>query len=928
MEKISVTTSTEEHHTRQIGDDMGIVYNKQTKKYRQTYDKKNNAIDRVQFLDEDTGLWSEWKSPIIGYSGNFVYDKTIDSLNMTVLFRQKDEPNVGMMNWVRFLHTTRDIDGKYETNLTYTDLGLPDNHEEYVITAIEKFQDKQKRFWTVKFQLDEPIKVASGWITQTRSFTNQTSKTVLNTDGSTTTYTKEPYTCLTALERVLKVHPTNQDDFDAEDIREIGKSLWSRITILDTDREWLETLPFNDETFTSSDMFRILFKFDDIVDKTPVMYFDKFTPASETYNGKPRKTYKLHFERKDGYDKPIIQYEDLTQSAFDIKISQTLDTYAKGIVSEVDNMTTGIPIIFPAENLWAVPEQDTNNRSTTSGDTRNWYIAMPFKIKRVTKIERLYIYGRDGGPLFYVPGTLTRENGERNALENQEYLASELWSSGRIGEIAHFTEGDTKLYLNDYQRNTNGSTYVYRITFEALIDSSIYYGNDSEYVLSINQTDSQVENWKYSSYLDNYRETFDRADITFTKKFYSWNEWKDLVGSLVVKDNEYYVISQVGYQNANCVNMVAFQLNKDNIRRNINARASEQIRANKVIDYANITDTRMRLKMPTLKLSLNNKNVNNNNTNLYADWILTTILNNVEEVDISLNPQVAILTVDSKNIRDFKKEFLIQFTKQINYNQIQFTFQFNKNAEISRKKVPDFKREADGSIIYDYHFMDIKEQIPLLFTDPFGELDKISLSLTRIIDNDMYDYDYTRVAGNTSENNILDYEYNRTKRMFLSISNLPEIPSEYRDELVNGIIENINNINYSKDMLEKFQMSISFDIEPDNFKIGKYLLENSRLITTENKKANSIYALNRIVYDEDVITNDNIIGGSSIYNTETYDNHIRFRVLLPIADIEDAKSIVITSGNEKEKLLIFNNPYDIIEQWKTGYIDLYYWLEE
>ena len=85
-----------------------------------------------------------------------------------------------------------------------------------------------------------------------------------------------------------------------------------------------------------------------------------------------------------------------------------------------------------------------------------------------------------------------------------------------------------------------------------------------------------------------------KADIIFTKVYYNFNDFKDLIGSLVIKNDEQYIISNVSYKNANQLYIVAFQLNKSNSRRSANVKASEQIKPNKAIDYKNLKDRRSR----------------------------------------------------------------------------------------------------------------------------------------------------------------------------------------------------------------------------------------------------------------------------------------------------------------------------------------------
>lgn len=855
---------------------------------------------KIGFYDNDTQTWSDWYAVEVGHEGNFVYDKTTD--NAKVNFYSATKPNIKINQWAFLGHFTSSA-----TTLTYDESGLPLNHEQYIVAKFEKQKQKNGK-WFSTLALIEPIEAMRGVITETLSFTNQIEKTV-NESGVDVTYKKDRYNCLTALERVLKVTPANND---------LAKSWWARINILDSD--WLETIPFDDDTFTAGDLFTILFKFDDIVDRTPVLYFDMTNLGAV-------KKYLLKFERKDGFDKNEIDYDELTSGNIGLAESDSIDTYATGVVSEVDNLASNKAIKFPSVNMWGVPEINIDEREVPSGDTTkgSWYIKTPYNIKKINIIKKLHMKGDYQADTFDPTTTIYETYLERTntdiapefILEKQNYLASELISSNK-DSLFWFEEGTNKVYINEYYSNTDTTTSIYYIEFEPLIENALQFGNN-DYQVSINQNDSQVESFKYTKFLENYLKGMNKADVVFTKVYYNFNDFKDLIGSLVIKNDEQYIISNVSYKNANQLYIVAFQLNKSNLRRSANVKASEQIRANKAIDYKNLKDRRSRY-VDFIKID-KTSGVES------AEYIINKLpfLSALIPTQISENlcPQIALfrvkstLTKSDNTTYNFEKEYLLNFAKIVNKGQIEYSIKIQDNAQIGTRKITYSKNNSTSSGYYISSFGDVKEQIPLIYTDPFGEGQTIDYIFSSI---DAEEFNTLPVPENTRY--PFEYEgpeYSRTIKMYRIMANLPSVTWQYRQSILNNAAFEITNINKFKDMLEIENDNFIFNVGSDNNDIivCQPLLELSRLIEPNDTHTLRVLAFMKKQAENDIIS-------SPMYDlsaTSTYDSE-KITISFSAEEYDGKlKSIIITT-NDYKKLLIINNPSET--DVSNGFINIYY----
>lgn len=929
----------------------------------------------------------------VGFSENFVWDKTTDTAeNINFILRQESEPSISINQWAVLSE---------DNFLTYDSNGFPLNHRQYLVAKINLQQNKTKSYWIVKLALKENIEITNGYINQTLGFTNQVEKTV-DEVTEVVTYTKEPYNVYTALKRLLSVIPINSDDLTILG-RDDGESLLHKIDIYD--KEFLESIGFNDDTFNFGDIYTILFKVGDYLDRTPVIYFDCLGsgqngfPVQTSYisdvsvnvyydylianmntdfefnrndspfalsgltcksyfdlsigksyymlledNGLIKYTlnsvesgtgsvaeilhfstyvyrsyenvdatlidgkYKLRFERKDGYDKDELVYDDLVLNAIDITKEQTTENYADSIISEVDNLTTDNTNTFPTVNFWIAPQYDEEVRDTTSGGTDQrgkWFIQTPSLIKRVERISKMTMYYELTGVETF-SRTTTDINSEY-ILEEQEYKASELYETNK-NDLVHYEEGSNKIYINSYYYLDDNSTAIYFVEYQPLITTSMQYGNG--YATSVNQSDSQTESFKIGSYLKSYISGMSKYDISILKKYTNFEDFKDLIGSRVIKDNEEYMITRLSYQNANNVYYVAMQLNKDNLRRNINIQANRQIKTNRAIEYSNLKDRRDRLtdtiNISTSSLSYSTKFLTNKLLLLSA-LIPTQVASNTVQL-VYYTPKSTlqrttdrVAGIDSK-VYNFSNNFIVTPTKQLNYKQIQYNIVVDDNA------VAGYIKTAGTSS--STGFEDVNKQYPVIYTDPFGEVQKLNLVFT-YLDNSSY-ADSTNVS-----------EWQRTVLLYENALAYPTVAtftyggSTNNELLLGNSLFSIDNINYIKDMVEKLNISIIFNIEGNTNLIPcTKLYELSRLMQSSDTHTLKIYGFDTKKNENDLLS-DELFSGSV---TSTYDSY-KISLSFTGQDYENLKSVIITTDSD-EKLLIINSPN--LTDVENGQIDIYY----
>lgn len=867
-------------------------------------------ICKFQFFDRNTGQWSSMFAPQIGFGETFVQDETTDDGSLNFKWRSSSKPNIQHMQWARILHFHKGDN----MVATYDENGLPINHNQYVIGDYQTAQSKDKSYWLVKLSLLEPIERMRFVVGETLAYTNQTSKTVTDGSGNTVTYIKDPYNHLTALERFLKVTPANCDNYDEGYNPHNNKSWYNRIKILDKD--FLQNIPFDSDSFTEPDLYTILFKYDKSTGRTPCMYFD-MDPVTDLPRNLDRDEYILKFLRQDGFDKPVLNLSDITANAQNVTYKSSLANFATGVVSNVENLVTGSNLAFPSRNFWAAPELNTTQRDTTTANTPDsgWGIKFPCPIKKINKIKILKVRLRYENKTVlsdeYQIGAVISDGLEKYCFENQQYIVLTNEDKEKMTELYHYEEGDDFLYIKNYyyaDKNTDGRrgySYWYNIEFEPFINPKLELG-DTEYQTIYNQVDSQLDVYKYYKYLYKYLQSMGKSDLTIIKKHHHPDEMYE-IGSLVYDEesNKKYMITGSSYQNLNFELLAVYQLNENHFRRNNSVKANKAIRSNVAISYQNIQERKSNFNK-IINVDFGNNRPNSDIGLNLKKLIFSSLLDKTQMGQA--NPQIALLEIKSSLQRnDFTLE---KYTKTIAYpintffsdNIINFNILMPNNAYCGNSKVLNVL-ESQTAQAKTYAYGNVNSQIPTLYTDPLGEIEQLNIYLCNLPNIDISKY---LTDGSASDGNIIDSEnvtsdtYQTLADSFIFAAGIPQINDNFIDSLKLTNVYGLNNINYYKDMLEKLNITFSFQLESEDVIFCQQFSQKS-ILNGNNDNVNYLvkgFNQKKSEYDS--------FEGASSQNYEVIFKEIDNNLIISIeGDFDNKESIVFLDDNKP--LFILNN---------------------
>lgn len=774
----------------------------------------------IRLYSRLSNKWSNFLKLKAGFDASFVLDKTTDSANISLIV--KDMPSFLKINMWVALFINAD-----STELEFNADGTPKNHEQFIVGGYQYFSSMGG--YEISMKIVEPIERFRGILGETLSFTNQTSKTQ---DG--VTYVKEPYNYYTALKRWLQVTPANTDNIsrDSDNKDPDGIAWWNRITILDKD--FLSSLPFADDTFNELSLYDLLLNvYDSGTGRTPVAYFD-IDPATGLPRNMKRDEYLLKFIKQDGTDKPILDWSFLTENKGHGEVLTGLmkredgANYATGLVANVSNLSSNIVESYPAQNLFAVPEALNPTKRDTTGlgaGAEYWGLRLPYKIKNVIKLEKMEVNGNK--IVIYNEVELWRRITEKTIKENKERNA---WTE--VSDIKYFySEGDNIIYLNDYGyenlRNdykADGASWLYRIEYMPLIDARVCVG-DSEFVQQINQTASQVDSDKFGKFMENYLAGMGKVDFTVQRTTEQPEDYINLIGSRVRKDGKMFMITNVALRNRNFQYDVFFQLNENHTRKNMMYQAPQNIRANTAIQYDNISDRRTNFD---IKLHMGLKPISRI-TNFNKLMPNAAVLLNIfgANCDEAFSPQAANITnrfrikTEDGKIVDKPYQFSSPIIKFVMRNQVSMNIQFYDNATAGVKR--DVEEKGTDP------FNRVNSQIPVLYTDPFGEVLSTKIEVVNVAGAAFFDIDAEAKEDNENYKYVLN-EFNRTLNMQESTTN----PKGYVN--VNNLVLTTDRfINLQKDMHENYNITFTTFLDGgDIIEIENDALQYSRLISSKN----------------------------------------------------------------------------------------------
>lgn len=860
-------------------------------------------MEKFEVYNRKLNKWdSENISIVPGWSENWVLDKTTDTMSLKLKYKSTAEPNFNVGDWCRILHAETPT---YESILIKENEQAykPLNHEQYIIGDITLVENKIAGEWDCQLKLKEPIEITSGILCETMSFTNQISKTV-----DDVVYKHEPLNHLSVLEKILKVTPANND---------LQKSWWSRIKICN--RVFLENIPFNDETYSEPSLYNILMdKYDSSVGRTPVLYFD-MNPETDLPNDLKRETYVLNFERQDGFDKEDIELSELTNGHNEIIINKSDENFTDGLVSNYDNLSLENASIYVSEDLWAVPEINNNDRDLKGYDINSengiWVLRTQHNIKKILSIERLnlvieYYLGSDAKTHL----KRTTEDVTDLVLEKKQYIASEKYNTRNA---IWFEEGTNIIHLNDYYYYNNEGYDVlagqykiqnlklYRIKYEPLVSGRYDLGQD--YQTPINQVDSQIDSGKFGGYLKDYFASMNKADIIVQKTVDNFADIKE-VGTRVIDGDKTYIITNVSIQNRSYDYEVIYQLNENHIRKSDLIVAPQEIRKDIAIG---IDATKERKSMLNLKLKLGLSSFISNNwgDNYLFKQRIVSILSNkgifhiageIAKLDIISN-----LTNENNETIPYNISRLCEIARYNIGNTFCFNMRYFDNAEAGKQK--ELALTLDVLEGDDVKLGSVNNQLPVLYTDPFGEFEKFNLNFINTWVEKLPDVDVTAGSGSWAE------ELLKTQKAISPLVNYPT--TDGLENLDVRSVLTIDNINYYKDMLDTFNYTIGITIEPEkNIILCKNFFKNNSLIKTQTESD----LIARIkTYDRNLTENDYKTVKEIESSDITYTNLSDGILSIGFNELNTPKCFVLVDGNDEPLMIV--NDYDKIRYKNTFY---------
>lgn len=769
---------------------------------------------------------------------------------------------------------------------------IPKNNTQFIIGNVSMVSDKINNQIDIQLDLLEPIEIMNGIVCETRSFTNQISKQVVENE-QTRTYIHEPKTFLNVLESILRITPLNND---------YQNSWLSRFKIANSSH--LANKQFNDDTFSEPTLYGILLdKYDNLLGRTPIIYFDINGENDKPFT-QERTEYVLDFLRQDGFDKEDIQLEDLKNGNSQIIINKSWENKADGIVCNFDNFSPDKTSKFVSEYLWAIPEVNSDERTInthTSEDDLVWIIKTPQSIKNIKKILRLensYYQLQPTAGRYVTHYDRIIQDETIKTFEKKVY---ETQSDTQKKDCIWFEEGTNIIHLNGFHYDEN-KIYVYQVEYEPLIAGR--YDISGNYSVIVNQTDGQISGERLSTYLQQYLNSMNKSDLIIQKTVDKYSDICEL-GSRVIDNDKIYLITNISIVNRNDIYDVIYQLNENHFRKTDNISAPQEIRKNTSIGYNGLTD---RKSCFLINYGLSVKNVVQQDKKNWIDKksMFSSLLKNNTG---TMKPQLAYLTFksalkDNENNEHLKTiNLLCDGSRSVLNNTFCFNLRYINNAEAGKYKILHQRTGA-------YPLLTSPEtQEPILYTNIFGEQESLDVKLIEFEIEQI-----SQVEMNTDKDNPSDIfnEIVKGNRYLRKTSNYPLITGfEFQEQ---NIIASINNIEYLKDMLDIFNLTIGIKINTDNNIILCQSFFNDSCFIGDFVGISKVSVNNNNLSEDDC----QFVGGIDIQSSVINDNSI---VLSWNEELPNGKSLVLWDINNKP-ILILNDleKVDNIHYTKTKLI--------
>lgn len=631
--------------------------------------------------------------------GNETLDETLDKL--TVSFNGPNEP---------FEYGTKALlfwDNSNSGIPTYDASGKPLNHREYIVESGEVVMGASNTKHT--YRLVEPTAVLKNIRMESLTFTSRSSITIKEWNGSAyvdVLYTKNPYNLYTVVYRILQ---TTRYKNTAENLSMIGK-----IRIVDA--PLLRNTSVNvDDNFKENTLYDALFKLGKYFGgqgRVPVLYFS----STGSYE------YDLYFERTDGMNLAQLDYATFTSNSRAIIKSTSNTQFADAVVSDTTNMVSFNKAQGVSQDWYGFPSYEDEVNAPTSNDKA--ILRLKHRITDVVRLRR-------------INANYDTSAGYNCTFTTIPCVPFDEWNiNADKGNMAYYREGESRIYfgstLNSAIFNSNrenvvgtgiGAWLFYNVTYYPLIDTKITKskGGVPVYETTFNQTDSYIDAGTYGNMIEQYLKTMGNAELTIAK-LETGLETMAKLGQQVVDGTNIYYVTSISYKSHKDYFETIYQLNKGAIKRNDYVGASQRIR-NVGIDYDNteVRYTTIREKvLVQLMTSLPPTGPTYKYLKVKNTLFAGLFTNAQKELYRSELIQKAFVKATSSVIRngtpyEYTQYLKMPFASTRVGNGIILNLTFETN------KIAGYKMTYGSS----------KFQSPVYYSDPFAEVQKLSVGFGR-----------------------------------------------------------------------------------------------------------------------------------------------------------------------------------------------------
>jgi len=651
-------------------------------------------IEQVQFYRD--GAWTNWYSCIRPMSIEDKYDETLDRIQLQ--FVSTDAP---------FDRFTRARVVFSNDALTYSN-GVPTNHYEMVVDSSDVQSNSYYTLHT--YTLLEVTSVLKYIRMESLTFTSKDSISIYE-GGFLNTYTKSVYNLLSVLQRIFKVtrFKTNLEDM----------SLTGKIQLMDS--ALLQTNLLNvDDEFVENTVYDALVKIGKYINRVPVLYFSK-TGSYE---------YDLWFERKDGLNGISVAYSTFISNNQGIMKSQSSGLGADTVVSDATNMVSYNVAQGVAQDWYGFPSFNEELLVTSSTNKKPFLLA-PHRIVGVVKLRKLRAFYVSSGTPFYSA-----------YFESVRCIPYSQWLVDEDrNDIAYFKDGENKIYFGDnlgeeiYTVNksavVSAGLYEERIFFNLnyypLIDTKVIATKNGTitYETTFNQTDAFVDAGSYGMMLKDYIKTHGNADITLTRKFTTYASIY-AIGTRVIDNNDTYIVTSRSIKTKQDEWQVVFQLNKDATKRSQWVKASEKIREHGInydktqVRYSTIHE-KINLDFITALGGLNDHVTTTMKYLAVKNMLFANLFTSTQKITYRDDFIQTAYIRSSSTLNKVGTGTITQYQYcQLGFGATRVGQSVLLNVRFQDNKIAGYRVDtSNGGEI---------EQTPVYYSNPFAEIDKISIA--------------------------------------------------------------------------------------------------------------------------------------------------------------------------------------------------------